>query len=582
MELVYLWVEEYKNIKNQGFNFSPRYECEFDGENLTIEDKYKDKDYMSIFPDNINITAIVGENGSGKSSLAQILAYYNRGDFSKLNNSFLIFLRNDKFYSLNTNNLSSNVEIKSSTRSPFFSYFANEITTFLNGSYPLSLKNYDRFDAMKDNQKQNMMPNNKYLSIYKEKILEIELFNNRFEKILIENQNLFQLINQKFIFDNKKREIHFYEIGASLGGEDDPINKIFKESPYTGNTLFDDKVLEDTSHQTYFYKYLILNRLMFIDERMGVDLKTLIEDIKKIFQKEIFEDKDYSQIINEIHKVNPIDDDKYKIDNVQKILENFEYKNNNIWVEKNSTNISQAYSFNNSLLNTIDNYNTIRTNYFHNNNEEYNYLSLSSGEREYIKLFTHIIYHLQQDDRRDIFFLDEPDLALHPNWQKKLIKDLVHFTEKKSIQLILTSHSPFILSDIPKEHVIFLQDFKQKEPFKDKQTFGANIHTLLSDGFFMSDGLMGEFAKGKIKDIKNFYEKVKKDDNPKQNHSDEYEENEKDFKHIQSIIGEPFLQTITKNYLDELHLIFSDDEILIDKELEELEARQKYLKSLKR
>ena len=36
MELVYLWVEEYKNIKNQGFNFSPRFKCEFDGENLTI------------------------------------------------------------------------------------------------------------------------------------------------------------------------------------------------------------------------------------------------------------------------------------------------------------------------------------------------------------------------------------------------------------------------------------------------------------------------------------------------------------------------------------------------------------------
>ena len=32
MELVYLWVEEYKNIKNQGFNFSPRFECEFKAE----------------------------------------------------------------------------------------------------------------------------------------------------------------------------------------------------------------------------------------------------------------------------------------------------------------------------------------------------------------------------------------------------------------------------------------------------------------------------------------------------------------------------------------------------------------------
>jgi len=28
MELVYLWIEEYKNIKNQGFNFSPWFECE--------------------------------------------------------------------------------------------------------------------------------------------------------------------------------------------------------------------------------------------------------------------------------------------------------------------------------------------------------------------------------------------------------------------------------------------------------------------------------------------------------------------------------------------------------------------------
>lgn len=70
MELVYLWVEEYKNIKNQGFNFSPRFECEFDGENLTINEN---KDYMSIFPDNINVTAIVGENGSGKSCVLDLI-----------------------------------------------------------------------------------------------------------------------------------------------------------------------------------------------------------------------------------------------------------------------------------------------------------------------------------------------------------------------------------------------------------------------------------------------------------------------------------------------------------------------------
>jgi hypothetical protein len=66
MELVYLWVEKYKNIENKGFNFNPRFECEYKDGNLTIDEK---KDHLNIFPDNINVTAIVGENGSGKSSV---------------------------------------------------------------------------------------------------------------------------------------------------------------------------------------------------------------------------------------------------------------------------------------------------------------------------------------------------------------------------------------------------------------------------------------------------------------------------------------------------------------------------------
>ena len=29
MELVYLWIEDYKNIKKQGFNFSPQFDCKY-------------------------------------------------------------------------------------------------------------------------------------------------------------------------------------------------------------------------------------------------------------------------------------------------------------------------------------------------------------------------------------------------------------------------------------------------------------------------------------------------------------------------------------------------------------------------
>ena len=50
MELVYLLVEDYKNIHKQGFNFSPRFSCEYDD------------DYIeNFFGKNINVTAIFYE-----------------------------------------------------------------------------------------------------------------------------------------------------------------------------------------------------------------------------------------------------------------------------------------------------------------------------------------------------------------------------------------------------------------------------------------------------------------------------------------------------------------------------------------
>ena len=104
--------------------------------------------------------------------------------------------------------------------------------------------------------------------------------------------------------------------------------------------------------------------------------------------------------------------------------------------------------------------------------------------------------------------------------KKNLIKDFVNIVSKyikKNMNFIFTSHSPFILSDIPKENVIFLEKYKKDEDKDQKEgncknvtkdielkTFGANIHTLLSNGFFMSDGLMSEFAKIKITKILRF------------------------------------------------------------------------------
>ena len=96
----------------------------------------------------------------------------------------------------------------------------------------------------------------------------------------------------------------------------------------------------------------------------------------------------------------------------------------------------------------------------------------------------------------------------------------------------------------------------------------------------MSNGLMGEFAKGKINEIKDFYDankNLKKEDSNFKLKKDEFEKNKKYFENIQKIIGEPFLQTIIKNYLDELEILFNGKKEFLDKEIERLKSLKKSL-----
>lgn len=62
------------------------------------------------------------------------------------------------------------------------------------------------------------------------------------------------------------------------------------------------------------------------------------------------------------------------------------------------------------------------------------------------------------DGKTIIILLDEPDLQLHPEWQQKFISlllDLLYaYFPKVKFQIILTTHSPILLSDIPRKNVI--------------------------------------------------------------------------------------------------------------------------------
>ena len=70
MQLLYVWIESYRNIQKQGFSFSSEFLFEYDpiGNVLTITDN---PNYIPDFfgKDIVEVTGIVGKNGSGKSTV---------------------------------------------------------------------------------------------------------------------------------------------------------------------------------------------------------------------------------------------------------------------------------------------------------------------------------------------------------------------------------------------------------------------------------------------------------------------------------------------------------------------------------
>ena len=166
-------------------------------------------------------------------------------------------------------------------------------------------------------------------------------------------------------------------------------------------------------------------------------------------------------------------------------------------------------------------------------------------------------------------FLDETELGLHPEWQKKYMQNILKSllplnTKNKTINIYFLTHSPFILSDLPKESVIFLKNGKQDKGIIHKQTFGANIHTLLSDSFFMENSLMGEFAKGKIEEVINYL-------NDKESLIKDNDEAQK----LINIIGEPIIKNQLQKMLDSKRLTKVDEIDSIKTEIFDLEKRLK-------
>lgn len=142
-------------------------------------------------------------------------------------------------------------------------------------------------------------------------------------------------------------------------------------------------------------------------------------------------------------------------------------------------------------------------------------LGKSSGERAILNFLSRVYFASEIRQlipesgfvlhQNVLMLVDEIDVYQHPEWQRQLLRELLselkqHFPDN-NFQIIFSSHSPIVLSDVPRENSIFLKKIENRIIQVDRkiQTFGANIHALYKDAFFIKDGLsIGEFAKNYI------------------------------------------------------------------------------------
>ena len=179
---------------------------------------------------------------------------------------------------------------------------------------------------------------------------------------------------------------------------------------------------------------------------------------------------------------------------------------------------------------------------------------LSEGEERFIDTIAKIKDCVieNKETKLLIAIMDEPDQALHPEWSRRFIDIIVNALENLEhvcdIQLILSTHSSYLLSDIIPSNVFLLDrvgderqlSVQRMDKMNTNSCFGANIYDLMKNQFFM-ENTVGEFATKKLNNLAKEIEGLNRGN----------EENIEDIEYFVDQIGETVIRKILKKKLED-------------------------------
>ena len=529
MELLYIYIGNDKhNIKGCEYNFSPNYKFSYQPDTKTFYmDERKSLPY-NWFGENIhNITAIVGKNGAGKTNLIEciIKALCGQGG------GVIFFKYNHKLYT----NISEQLDIYKF----FFSVerpkrggcplnpentknFNDTFVTFYSPTIDRSLSNkYSHYSRFRD------LSNSYILRQPLSRLTNAPEYAHISEVDIMQTNDIFRLL-LFFIYSHEYKHSVFesiklpeyFELKLLYYSDSEPQHPTYKAlSNDVPTERFKDRL------KKFILTQIFLSEINF---PKSWDNETTFEDV--LFS--LNNGGNYRpNIFDTLCQLYDSGDIIYKEEKLTGIRKGYyEFKCNVRTGAVTQEFINALYCYYNFIpMAPYASFGTMETN-VSNAQVVINY-GISSGERALYTFFSRligeifgkqgeihhaainkIIHDNKYDGKTIIILLDEPDLQLHPEWQQKFIDMLLQllwlYFPKIKFQIIITTHSPILLSDIPKSNVIFIDKNTDGSSIvcnevDFNETFAANIHSLYNNSFFLEGIPIGGFAKRKVEELYN-------------------------------------------------------------------------------
>lgn len=533
-ELLYVYIKKLDRcFENQSFNFSNDYYVEYDIKNKKLKITKNDNNVLKDFfsPKIKSINLVVGKNGSGKTILFDLLGLkkVDRYNLFNLNNNnagwFALYKCNNEasFYveGFNPNLLFRNQELVNDQ--------------LINPLYAVHF--YYDFNRMELCDKffanSNTHINLPFLFYNKEITNSLLLLN---PKLINSGEDPSYLINRKYIKNGNLADLYYlasnnYNFFKEI--DDSDLKIMIKISKNYNFSQLDEIFKNKFNHDEYSnllitdrYRYRLFKEIVYagykfiensekqikyIAEINNVNTNlTILEKINqmcaiacKYIKKYSYSFISYSYLDELCHNISQLPE--YYL-NYQYLAIN-EKEDDYLGIE-----ISLTETFNQNVYEILRLYELLsgRLNFdylkqifqVHLNHQ------ISEGELGLINTYSGIYYALTNEYKNQksaIILLDEPDKSFHPMWIASFIDNLIKLVEsinnEMTYQFIISTHSPFMLSDVPKEAITCIDIVDHHRIVSQAKTsFASNYYDIIKDTFFLKDSV-GTFAKRKINEI---------------------------------------------------------------------------------